>query len=65
MNQQHLDNQNTSQAPLVRDDMTRCRICEKLFHDNQCVVHPTKGNLCPNGCEEYFVQPDYVSPLND
>lgn len=48
-----------------RDDYFRCKICKGLFLDSECVVDPIKGNQCPRGCEEPYIQPDYESPFQD
>lgn len=47
-----------------RDDYFRCPICKKLFADADCDVDPTKGYICPSGCEKSFDQPDYQSPFD-
>lgn len=46
-----------------RDDYFRCKICKELFADEDCIVDPVKGFLCPKGCEKSFQQPPYQSPL--
>jgi len=48
----------------TRDNYFRCRVCRKLFADDDCVLDEVKGYQCPNGCVEPYEQPRYESPLN-
>jgi hypothetical protein len=53
-----------SDQDLTRDNMTRCKVCEQLFADHECVPDPIKGLQCPNGCVEPFILPPYELPTN-
>jgi len=47
-----------------RDNMFRCKICKKLYKDEECIPDPITGALiCPLGCVESYVQPPYESPM--
>lgn len=48
-----------------RDDYFRCSICGGLFETKECYLDPIKGYMCPNGCEESYVQPKYEKPTID
>ena len=47
-----------------RDDMHRCPYCKGLFKDNDCVLDPILGLVCPSGCVKPFIQPEYEPPNN-
>lgn len=49
---------------IERDFFHRCKICKKLFRDDECITDEveTKGLKCPDGCEETFIQPPYELP---
>jgi len=48
-----------------RDSMHRCKVCKKLWQDEECILDETKGLLCPNKCEPVFQQEEYELPTND
>jgi hypothetical protein len=48
-----------------RDEYHRCAICKKLFRDEDCILDPVKGYVCPNNCQPSYEQEPYESPLND
>lgn len=49
----------------MRDKMHRCPYCKKLWPDEDCILDPIKGYICPDGCVEPFIQPEYELPTNE
>jgi hypothetical protein len=47
-----------------RDDYFRCKVCKKLYADEECSRDEKTGAfICPLGCVEPYNQPEYESPL--
>ncbi len=47
-----------------RDKMYRCKVCKKLFKDDECFMTKNDGLQCPNKCEPIYNQPAYELPTN-
>lgn len=48
-----------------RDKMHRCKICKRLWLDEECLLDENEGLQCPNKCVPIFQQDEYELPTND
>ncbi len=48
-----------------RDSMHRCKVCKKLFRDEECILDKIDGLLCPDKCITPLPLTEYELPTND
>jgi len=53
-----------------RDKMHRCKVCKKLFRDEECTITinadgTSDGLKCPNECVPVYQPTEYELPTND